>query len=153
MIKVSKNFYLWEFVTPEIWRKYGKNSIWFVDPFCWLFCEYLRGYYKRPVFVNTYGFANTSLLGVIYNDSGVRDENSKRRMGEKFKHQSLHVFGKASDCKIPGVLSEDIRNHIRENFTEINEKTGLTTIERGTEGWVHGDCRYTGLKTLFEVEG
>ena len=30
--KITKNFDLREYVSPEVWNKYGQSSIWFVNP-------------------------------------------------------------------------------------------------------------------------
>ncbi|MCP3940532.1 MAG: hypothetical protein GY710_03505 [Desulfobacteraceae bacterium] len=144
--KVSKNFYDWEFVPPEIYHNKRLKNQWFISKFMIDFAQLLRERFAKPVFINTYLLTKSSVLTNGYENSGFRSASTKT--GAKL---SQHKFKCAIDAKISDIDPEEIRGDIRNNFA-IYKAVGLTTIEKDTPTWVHGDCRHTGMNTLYEVK-
>ena len=136
---VSPHFDIREFVTPEAWLSLGERSAWLIDRRIIEVAELLREMIDRPVTINNWH------TGGHYKESGLRSMNT--RTGAVW---SQHKFGRAIDMKVQGMKPEDVRNLIRQNW-EAFRFVGLTTIEKDTPTWVHCDCRYTGLRTLFEI--
>jgi len=141
-LKVSKNFYLWEFVPPDIYKKYGESSVWFVDTGLIFLCQFFRDDLDRPININTYkNYADES----GFTDSGFRSYRSK--VGGVL---SQHRFGRGGDLKVDGLDYEELREYVRKNWVKF-KAAGLTTIEKNTESWLHIDKRPTNSDKLFEV--
>jgi len=136
---LTKNFIIQEFVTPEIYKRFGENSIWFVDKRIITIADYLRESLKTPITINNWH------IGGQRNESGLRAGNTTT--GASW---SQHKYGRAVDLHFKGLKPEEVRNYIRKNFAVLSVM-GLTTIEKDTPTWVHIDCRNTGIKTLLEV--
>jgi hypothetical protein len=140
-MKLTKNFWLWEFVHPDIYNQYPASiSLGLLDFRVIKTAQFFRDRYNKKVMINTWRNEGG------YISSGFRpffDET-----GAKF---SQHRFGRAADLKVEDMDSEEIREDIRSNFIEFR-KNGLTTIESKTPTWVHFDCRITKRETLFEVD-
>lgn len=145
-IKISKNFYDWEFIPPEIYHNKRLKNSWFYTPFMVQFAQLLRDRFNTPVFINTYLLGTPDVLGAIFTDSGFRSPESN--VGAPL---SQHRFKCAIDAKIPAFQAEEIREDIRKNYS-VYRDIGLTTIEQETSTWVHGDSRITNQDTLFEVK-
>ena len=139
-MKVSKDFSLAEFLTPEIYELHPENGIWFLDPRIITIAQFIRDRYGKPVTINNY------LDGGSYTNSGFRDPHCE--IGAKL---SQHKFGRAADFKVEDMDPEEIRKDIIRNFDQFR-KFGLTTIEADTPTWLHADCRWTDLDTLFIVK-
>lgn len=136
-MRIAKNFVLQEFVSHETWRRFGTNSIWFIDPKIVAICQFLRNKFAVKITINDWH------LGGNYFESGFRDSLST--VGSKF---SQHRFGRAADIKVKGLNSNLVRKFIIEDYKELN-KLGLTSIEIDTETWVHIDTRFTNKNELF----
>lgn len=143
-MKVSPNFDLEELVPPETYQKYGSSSIWFIDKKIIEVLEIMRKD-LGPIYVNTWSLPNPKLLGQIFNYSGYRPPECKEGASA-----SQHRFGRAADIKSLSHSSDEIRGYIKGKFKVLNA-SGLTTIEKDTQGWVHFDCRWSGNSELFEV--
>lgn len=139
-MKIAQDFIIQEFVPKSIYKKFGKNSIWFVDPYLIKFCQWLRDYTQAPITINDWH------RGGNYSESGLRDPLTST--GAKY---SQHKFGKAVDIKVAGHLPETVREIIRENFSVLRDWYGITTIEKDTPTWTHVDTRYTGLDELLQI--
>lgn len=142
--KVSKNFYLDEFVPKSIYKRYGAKSIWLLDPRLIGLAQELRTFLGVPITINNWG-------------TGGRRKNSGYRTPRASvgAYYSQHKFGRAIDIQIKLAdldmnSYEDLREVIRINFAHFN-KFGLTTIEKSTPTWLHVDMRQTGMQELFEV--
>ncbi len=138
-MKLSRDFHLHEFVPPEVYNAYGDRAVWFLDPRIITLAQFLRERFRTPVVINNW------FSGGNYRYSGYRDPLSE--VGAMF---SQHKFGRAIDIKVQGIEPENIREDIRLHWPDYRE-AGLTTIEEGTQTWVHLDCRHTGIKELFVV--
>lgn len=138
MTKVSKNFWLHEFLPPEI-LEMSPNGLLFLDPRLITICQFIRDRFGKPVTINNY------IDGGPYTNSGYRDPLCN--IGAMF---SQHKFGRASDLKVEDNEPEEIRKDIIKNWDRYRQY-GLTTIEAGTPTWLHVDCRWTDSDDLLIV--
>ncbi len=139
-IKVSDNFWLWEFFDQETYEGRSLNVlIGILDPKIICLSQFIRERYGRAVTISNWK------NGGRYQDSGFRSRNCQ--IGAEF---SQHRFGRACDYKVDGLTPLEIRRDIREHYPLFRDK-GLTTIEQGTKTWNHCDVRETQQEELFEV--
>ncbi len=148
MSKISSNFDIREFVPPIIWRRYGANSRWFVDPKIISLAEFYRSYFGVPVYVNTW-FYGGNLSG-----RGYRTPNTT--WGALY---SQHKRGAAFDCHIKGLTTTEIYEAIISKTSKFMAQ-GLTTLEKlerkdgSLRTWIHSDIRNTGLNNdILIVQG
>jgi hypothetical protein len=138
-MKVSEHFFIEEFVPPEIFKQFGSNSIWFIDPKIIKVAEFFRTFFKVPITINDWH------TGGHYKESGYRTPDTTT--GSKY---SQHKRGSACDLKLPNFDYHELRKIII-----ANENTflgaGVTTVESDTPTWLHVDCRYTGLNKILFV--
>ena len=137
-MKLSKNFRLEEFVPRSVYETWGDNSIWFIDKRIVDIAQFFRDRYGLPITINDWH------TGGSRQRSGLRSFNSG--VGAPM---SQHKFGRAIDMKwlTTGLHMDDIREDIKNNQSTFLS-CGLTTIENGTDTWIHADCRWTGLKRI-----
>lgn len=135
-MKVSENFWLQEFVPPDVYQMAGKNALWFLDPKIIILAQFVRDRFGKPVTINDW------MDGGDYKFSGFRDPLCTE--GVLF---SQHRFGRAIDAKVRDVDPEEVRADIKTKEFWWMEK-GLTAYEENTLTWNHLDCRNTGLATL-----
>lgn len=141
MYLLKTSFILQEFVPPETYRKYGENSIWFINPNMVLFAQWLKEIFGNPIItINDWYWAG----GRMY--SGYRPPDCE--IGAK---ESSHRRGIALDPVIAGIDPAIVRRVIRDNFAYLNSAFGVTAIEKDTETWTHVDFRWTGLDHLMEI--
>lgn len=140
-LKVSQNFYLDEFVCPELYNKFGFNSQWFIRKELIAICQYIRTHINKPLVINNW------FNGGNYAYSGLRPLS-----GGVGAFNSLHRYGAAVDIKVQGRTSAQVYLFIKEHWEALN-KIGLTTLEniKHTPTWVHLDCRNTTSKELVIV--
>jgi hypothetical protein len=139
MNKISEHFVIQEFVPPQIYNQFKDNSIWFINPQVVKMAEFVRKFFNKPVTINNWH------IGGTYTESGFRLPNTET--GAKL---SAHKRGCAIDIKMPGVDYDQVRETILKNQKEFME-AGITTIEDGTQTWLHVDCRYTMLDKILVV--
>jgi len=139
-MQLTDNFILQEFVPKGIWEKYGEKSIWFIDYRIVTIAQFFRERYGKPITINDWHKdGNRTQSGLRYWNTAIGASMSQ------------HKFGRAIDMKwlqekmFMNIIRQDIKDWQNE-FLEC----GLTTIEEGTDSWIHADTRYTGLnKILF----
>jgi len=88
---------------------------------------------------------NNWLWGRGRNNSGFREPECT--IGARL---SDHKRGIALDIVPKDITPEEIRQDIISNFL-VYRKLGLTTIEMGTDTWLHISLRYTGLNELLQI--
>ena len=132
-VRISKNFFLDEYVTPSFYNKWGSKGIWWIRPELITIDQSIRDRFDVPMIINNWA------RGGGRTQSGLRYPEAEIGAGD-----SLHKFGCASDTKFSGV-SEDfydaVREDIQKNFIELYKPLGLTTIEADTKTWLHKDTR------------
>lgn len=139
-MKLTENFYLQEFVPPDIFEQFGDNSLWFIDRRMVLFAQMLRTDLGKPITVNNWH------TGGQYKESGYRRPDSTTG-GDL----SQHKLKAALDIKVSGMAPMEVREYLKRNFYKYNGLFGFSTIEKDTPTWVHIDNRWTGLNFLLEV--
>ena len=140
-MKLSKDFWLAEFVPMGIYERYHDNSIWFIDPKIVAIAQFLRDRLGKAITINNY------LSGGEFQYSGFRDHGCK--IGAI---NSQHRQGRAIDFRVRDMSPEEVRQDIAGNF-KLYRSIGLTTIEEGTRTWTHVDCRQTLSDQLLIVKG
>ena len=63
---------------------------------------------------------------------------------------SQHKFGRAIDIVVEGYTGKQLRDLVVKNKADFL-KIGMTTIEQGTEPWLHVDCRQTNLTDILFI--
>ena len=153
----ESNFYVHEFVAPEIWEKWGIRSLRYIEEAIIRGTQLLRTESGLPVTVNNY------LTGGTYKDSGTRTLQSYQRMyGGKAKGQSkylatysMHKFCGASDLKIGKLSSHQMAELVFKYENELME-IGIRRIEnpdktKGYRDWLHIDTGNSGLDYIVKV--
>lgn len=146
MQKITKDFYITEFVSKNIFDAYGTNSQWFVDRKIFTLAQGVRDIFGKSMTINDWwdDEPNETALPDERKYSGFREP--KCTIGGSL---SQHRFGRAIDLKISGLTPQEIYAHILKN-PKVFMDLGLTTIEdiRDTPTWNHLDIRYTGLSEI-----
>ena len=154
-MNLTPNFIVQEFMFPTRYRQYGDSSIIFLDQRLVMVTQAIRDHFGVPVTVNNwhsseYYKVNGVLIktppkDVIYTESGLRPFNTPTGASK-----SDHKYGRAADLKVLGIHPEEVRQFLRNNFSEYS-KMGLTAIEKNTPTWVHISVRFTGVDYLVEI--
>jgi len=139
-MKVSKNFYLSEFIYPELLEMPRILPIWFINPKIITIAQAIRDRFGKPVIIN-----NWFDMGKYYH-SGLRPFDC-----ETGAALSQHKFGRAIDVKVIGIDALEVQLDIKRNWLYYKD-SGLTTIEDATPSWTHMDCRNTGSNSLFIIQ-
>lgn len=158
-IKVSKNFYLDEFLNPTLygnlingrdiyWSKLAEDNI---EQFYKEFkngyklkklisiAQFVRDRYGKSVTINNWGTGGSRV------DSGVRNPDSTTGAPK-----SAHKQWEAIDLLVEGISESKIYEDVLSSQKDFI-KAGVTEIENGTwnkstgEGWTHLSIRQTGL--------
>lgn len=153
----KSNFYIFEFVAPEIYAKWGNRSLRYVQEAIIRGTQLLRTVTGLPTTVCNYK------TGGAYKDSGTRILESYERMYGKTKGKgkylatySMHKFLGAADLKIGSLSSNEMAKFVFDNEKELME-IGIRRIENPdkTKGkvrsWLHIDTGNTGLDYIVKV--
>lgn len=139
-IKLTKNFYLDEFVPPLILRAYGPRAIWFIDKDVVNGAQFIRDSFNRPMFANTY-FDSGEFINRGY-------RTPECLVGSRL---SQHKRGMAIDFTIDGVSPPEVFEWFIKSYEFTSASHKFTTIEAATPSWTHLDRRYTALAVPFIV--
>jgi len=163
-MKVSENFDVREFVSPDTWNKWGLRSIWFVDPLVIEIAEFYKEF-----FCNYYGAdsciiqVNDWLFGGSKIGRGYREpkQYNTGQFNRNTNSESLHRQGKAFDCDIilnfggerKEVDYRAVHGIIKSHEFEF-KRAGVTTIEHPDYAptWLHTDIRNTNLNHILIVK-
>ena len=135
--KISENFYLDEVMHPDVYKKFGKKSRWFIDQRLVDIVQYIRAATGEPITINTW------FDGGKFKERGLR--NPATTTGAKY---SQHKFGKALDFTVNGMTADEVREKILGEWKQDLMNLGLTAIEDGVS-WVHIDVRNTGVDDIM----
>jgi hypothetical protein len=135
-----EHFRIDEIVDPATFATYGEKSLWFMDSRILWTADAIREYFNKPCIVNNYNIAKPGEY--VYRDSGLRLEP----VGAATRSQ--HIYGRALDIKIQGVLAGDARMEIKSKWKAEPAFRFITAIEDGVN-WLHIDCRNTNSDQLL----
>lgn len=157
---IESNFFVYEFVAPEIWSKWGVSAIRYIQESIIIASQLLRDKTNLPVTICNYKQGGT------YKDSGTRILESYIRMYSHKSYEiqlakylatySMHKFCGADDLKIGKLTSHQMAEVVFENEKELMA-IGITRIENPdkTKGknrdWLHIDTAITGLDFILKV--
>lgn len=138
-MKLTKNFYLQEFVPEREFKLLSAKALNLIDFRIVQFAQSLRDFIGKPITVNNWD------IGGSRQYSGWRPHDCP--VGAQY---SQHKYGRANDIVVEGMSGQELRSIVIKNYDKLF-KPFITTIEDGTDTWLHADCRYTGLNTLLIV--
>jgi hypothetical protein len=150
-MKVTKDFFLTEFVSKRIWDAFGEKSIWFIDPKIITLAQFVRDTFNKPITINNWWDNIDGKNQIAQADerqySGFREP--KCTIGGEL---SQHRHGRAIDIKVSGLSPQEIYDYILKN-SDVFRAVGLTTLEdiRDTPTWNHLDVRNTGKGEILIV--
>ncbi len=153
-IRVSDNFFLDEFIPPELYHLFGERSMLWLRPQVVRISQSLRNIFG-PCTINNWsqdGEVNPeeflkfpeSKQEQFYHESGLRMPDTKT--GAKF---SMHKYGCAADLKFINSDPDTVRRYIKAHYYEVFRPLGMTRMEARTPTWVHCDCGNTGSRELI----
>jgi hypothetical protein len=162
MTKVAKNFDLREFVSPEVYNRFGVNSKWFVNPWCFEFAQFMKDFltdhYGEEVLIiiNNWHYGGNRKWSCHRTYQYIKDQLSA---GRKVATLSQHLGGQAHAIdflvkkKSGGyIAAPEIRKVMLANQEKMLA-AGLTTLEgdKWAKTWVHADNRPTDLDEILIV--
>lgn len=132
-MRVSANFYLQEFVSPDVMKTYGNKAIQFLDYRIISLAEFYRSYFGKPLTINNWN------MGGKFKERGFRSPNSTTGAA-----LSQHKFGRAFDCDIEETTPQEAYEAILKNKQKFYD-AGLRCLEdiKATPTWLHSDIRET----------
>jgi hypothetical protein len=133
------NFRVYEFVSKDIYNKFGELSIRFIDFRLILIAQELRKRLGKSVKINDWYWKGQ------YQYSGFRERSCKEG-----SDNSSHRRGMGMDVKIEGMTGEQIRLHIRDNW-KVYKALGLTGVEKDTSTWCHITTENFNVNYLVEI--
>ena len=141
-MKINNYFHIEEFVPPQIFKKFGENSIWFIDPKIIAIATAYREFFGVPVHINDWHSGGKMTY------RGYRPP--RVNVGAEY---SQHKMGRAFDCNIGKMTSKEMYDKVIANYEHF-KAFGLTTLEnyKFTDGWLHSDCRITNTNKLLIVD-
>ncbi len=152
-IRISDNFFLDEFIPPEMYRRFGEKSLLWLRPDVVRIAQALRHLFGACTIndwsqegeINALEFLKlpNAIKGKSYTESGIRLPDSKT--GATF---SMHKYGCAADLKFKDTDPDTIRRFIIANYHEKFRPLGLRRMEAQTPTWVHVDVGNTGWSEL-----
>lgn len=141
-MKLNNYFELEEFIPPQIFKRWGTNSIQFLDPKILAIATAYREFFGVPVHINNWH------KGGPLSYRGYRPP--RVNVGGEY---SQHKFGRAFDCNIGNMTSKEMSTKVLDNWEHF-KTFGLTTLEnyKFTDTWLHSDCRITNQDTPLIVD-
>lgn len=168
------NFIIQELVPESIFKKYGGQSIRFINPISVNFLQFTREWFDSPMTINNWhkggrfhnrGFREplSGLFGHIERTKGKSEKEQTEELMKALGFDtyimtfgswiSVHKLGLGFDWNIAGQTANETRKELMDNQNTF-VKQGLTTLEdeRFAPTWVHGDGRPTGLDHFLIVK-
>ncbi len=154
-VKVTEDFYLDEFVTPEIYARFGEKSILWVRPEIFNIAQVLHNRFGKVIINNWADNGQRTAKDFLqlplnvqkryFRESGLRTPDT--HTGAKY---SLHKFGCAADFKFTDAEPEEVRIHILTNQRSYMN-LGMRRIEADTPTWLHADLGNTNHRNQILV--
>jgi hypothetical protein len=141
-IKLTENFYLDEFICPEIYSARGAKAISLIDIRIVYAAQFIRDVIGKSIHVNSWW------NGGNLHERGLREWNTST--GARW---SQHKYGRAFDFHVDGMTPAQVHAVITQNSQTLIKNEWITTLEdtRDTPTWTHCDCRFTGLDHIQVV--
>jgi len=128
----SKNYPVWCFVPPEIYKIYCEQSWRFTDADLIFAIDKITFFYGKKLLLNNWK------EGGKFDERGFRIPSTKT--GTAY---SPHKMAKAQDFNVPGVAPQEVQKELIENCELWPEITRMEDIKY-TTGWTHVDtCNMT----------
>ena len=153
-IKVSKDFFLDEFIPPEMYGRFEAHALMWIRPEIISIAQELRNTFGRTIVNNWSAGGNNSpeeffsfnkeLQKGFFTESGLRLPVTTT--GAKY---SMHKFGCAADLKFVHVSPDEVRKYIVRHYKSRFQTLGLTRIEKDTPTWLHIDIANTNSTNLI----
>lgn len=139
-IPTSNNFYIDELIHPDIYKRFGRGSLKFINPKLLEVLASIRDLVDEPVTINNWA------SGGRFINSGLRD--IKHPYNGKLGY-SRHYYGMCLDLKFKTKSIKEVFNLVMENH-KVLKLDGLTVIEdiKHTPTWLHISVEYTGLDNI-----
>lgn len=128
-MKVTKDFDLKEFIDELTYKRFGDQSIWFLDNRLISLAQFVHSYFDHMVIINNWFWGGDRQY------SGFRP-----RYCEVGAEYSQHRFGRAMDILVKGISPEEVRAEIKKNKS-LFLQAGLRAVEKDTPTWTHLDLR------------
>lgn len=132
-----KHFIIQEFVSPEVYKKYGETAWQFLDPRLLKFMDWLREKLGRRITINDWKW------GGKFTQRGLRENLSeivKSKTDNNILYLSGHPLGQASDFDVEDMTAGEVRAWIVENQEELPCPIRMESMV----SWNHVDVRDTG---------
>ena len=141
-VQISDNFYLDEFIPPDIYSERGEKAIALIDHRIVLAAQFLRETIGKPMIINNWW------RGGKFTKRGLRRWNETT--GARW---SQHKYGRGFDFHISGMTPSQIHSIILQNEEMLINHQLITVLEdvRDTASWVHCDCRFTNSEKIVIV--
>ena len=141
-VQISDNFYLDEFIPPDIYSERGEKAIALIDHRIVLAAQFLRETIGKPMIINNWW------RGGKFTKRGLRRWNETT--GARW---SQHKYGRGFDFHISGMTPSQIHSIILQNEEMLINHQLITVLEdlRDTTTWVHCDCRFTNSEKIVIV--
>jgi hypothetical protein len=117
-----------EFVPPEIFNRFGADSLWFMDCRMTWTADAAREYFGVPITINDW------LWGGRFKYRGYRPPQCTEGA-----ENSQHRLAQALDFDVKGISAEEVRQEIKTHPSEPAFRF-VTTVEDSVN-WNHWDCR------------
>ena len=138
---ISPHFVLQDFVPNEIFQRFKKKSIRFINRDLIRMAEAIYDRFGHAPTINNWHKKESN--DYYYNYSGYRPPICK--IGS---YLSRHKQSLALDIKVKGIHPKEIENDIIKNYKTLYANSGITTIETGKKHHVHISCEYTNSQEL-----
>jgi len=137
--KITQNFYLDEFICPEIYSARGEKAKSLIDIRIVLAVQFLRDTIGKPIHINNWW------NGGSLDERGLRVPDTGT--GARW---SQHKYGRGCDFHVEGLKPSQVHAVILQNEEMLITRQWITVLEdvRDTPTWVHIDCRYTGADSI-----
>ena len=146
-MRMTKNFYLHEFIPVSIFSRYGNNSVWFLDNRLHLGAQAVRDVLYSAIVKPRGEFSD---IKMTINSRDFNERGFRLPVTKTGGALSQHKFGRAIDFSIdalrPGGAWEDFPSLEVQRLISLPENWAIirlffTTMEKDTVGWTHLDMR------------
>lgn len=138
----SKYFTIEEFVSPEVYKKYGSRAWQFIDDRLIETMDTIREYFGKPVVINDW------LWGGDLKQRGLRANKDPLVANKKDYYISQHCLGKAVDFHVKYYTIEYVYNEIKAHPEVFKHIRRIESIE-DAKTWVHIDLANTETKGIY----